>query len=116
MTGEGGGRVVVVTVDLMDRTRLAGALPGATVVRPGALAAELAASPAPTHVVVDLAAPGALDAVAGAVASGAAVVVFGPHVQEDALAAAEAAGAVALPRSVAFRRLGEGTLLDAAGA
>lgn len=84
-------RVRAVVPDLMDRSRLA---------RPGV---ELVADD-PELVVVDLARPGALAAAAEAVATGLRVVGFAPHVEDDLVADAEAAGVEALARSVFFRR------------
>ena len=97
-------RVVAVTTDLMDRSKISGAIAGIRVVRPGAEIGDA------DVVLVDLGLAGALDA---AVASGARVIAYGSHVDEDALAAARTAGAEAMPRSLFFRRLSEGTLLDA---
>lgn len=93
--------VLAITADLMDRTRLTGAIPGLRVV---ATAADLGA---PEVVLVDLRVAGALDA---ALATGARVLAYGSHVDEAALDAATAAGAEALPRSRFFRRLAEGSL------
>lgn len=63
-------------------------------------------------VIADLDALGAdpAPAVKALVASGAAVLAFGPHVEGERLAAARAAGAVALPRSAFLDGLRE--LLD----
>ena len=94
--------IVAVTTDLLDRSKITGALPGVRVVRPGG---DLSGADV---VLVDLALAGALD---GALASGARVIGYGSHVAEDVLASARADGAEALPRSVFFRRLSEGTLL-----
>ncbi len=60
-------------------------------------------------VIVDLDALGAepAPAIAALVAMGAPVLAFGPHVQGERLAAARAAGAVVLPRSVFLQRLPE---------
>lgn len=60
-------------------------------------------------VIIDLDALGAdpAPAIAGLAATGATVLTFGPHVQRERLAAARAAGAVALPRSVFLQRLPE---------
>lgn len=96
-------RVVAVATDLMDRSKISGALPEARIVRPGA---ELGDAEV---VLVDLGLAGALDA---AVATGARVLAYGSHVDEATLASARAAGAEAMPRSLFFRRLTDGTLLD----
>ena len=94
--------IVAVTTELMDRSKITGALPDVRVVRPGG---DLSGADV---VLVDLALGGALDA---ALASGARVIAYGSHVADDVLAAARAAGAEAMPRSRFFRRLSEGTLL-----
>ena len=96
-------QVVAITTELMDRSKITGALPGVRVVRPGA---EIGAADV---VLVDLALPGALE---HAVDSGARVLAYGSHVDEATLASARAAGAEAMPRSLFFRRLSDGTLLD----
>ena len=92
-----------VTTDLMDRSKISGAIEGVRVVRPGG---DLAGA---TVVLVDLSLDGALH---DALATGARVIAYGSHVDEETLAAARAAGAEAMPRSVFFRRLADGTLLD----
>jgi hypothetical protein len=94
--------VVAITRDLMDRSKITGAIDHVRVVGP---AGDLAGA---TVVIVDLGLAGALEA---AIASGAKVIAYGSHVDESTLAAARSAGAEAMPRSVFFRRLGEGTLL-----
>lgn len=94
--------VVAITRDLMDRSKISGALDDVRVVGPGG---DLTGA---TVVIVDLGLPGALDA---ATASGARVIAYGSHVDERTLEAARSAGAEAIPRSVFFRRLGEGTLV-----
>lgn len=94
--------VVAVTTDLMDRSKIRAALGSVEVTRPGA---DLTGA---TVVLVDLALVGVLE---DAVACGARVIAYGSHVDEATLAAARATGAEALPRSVFFRRLREGTLL-----
>jgi hypothetical protein len=60
-------------------------------------------------VIVDLEALGddPADAVRSLVAAAKVVLAFGPHVQGELLAAARAAGAVALPRSAFLERLPE---------
>ena len=92
-----------ITTDLMDRSKITGALDDVRVVRPGG---DLAGA---SVVLVDLALPGALD---DALSTGARVLAYGSHVDEATLAEARAAGADAMPRSVFFRRLADGTLLD----
>jgi len=104
--------VVAFAPDLMDASKVKGALDGVTMVRSvGALAAVTDAR----VVLVDLGRPGALDAIAGlAEASGIErVIAFGSHVDEAVLADATARGAdEVLARSVFFSRLAKGTLLD----
>lgn len=94
--------VFAFSTDLMDGSKLRGAIDGVRIVRPGD---DL---PDATVVVVDLAVPGALDQ---AVASGVRVIAYGSHVDEATLATATEAGAEAMPRSVFFRRLRDGSLL-----
>ena len=89
--------VLAYAPDLMDGSKLRAA--GATLVR---RVEELAGQPA-RLVLVDLSRPGVLEAIA---ASDAPVIGFGPHVDDDLLAAGRAAGCTeVLPRSVFFRRL-----------
>jgi hypothetical protein len=95
-------RVVAVTTDLMDRSKIGGAIDGVRVVRPGAPLDDA------DVVIVDLALPG----FEAAVATGARVIAYGSHVDEATLAAARDSGAEAMPRSVFFRRLSDGTLLS----
>ena len=96
-------RVVAYVPDLMDRSRLTAqsGLEVTFVTEPDALAA---AAPGAALVIVDLARPGVLDAVAAGV--GAPVVGFGSHVESELLTAARAAGCrEVLPRSRFFREL-----------
>ena len=94
-----------ITTDLMDGSKIRSAVDGVRIVRPGADLVDA------DVVLVDLGLPGALEA---ALTSGARVLAFGSHVDDDTLAAAADAGAEAMPRSLFFRRLREGTLLDEA--
>ena len=94
--------VVAVTRDLMDRSRITAALDDVRVVADADDLGE------PDVVLVDLAVDGAVQR---AVATGATVVAYGSHVDEEALTAAADLGARSMPRSVFFRRLGEGTLI-----
>jgi hypothetical protein len=96
-------RVVALVTDLMDRSRLqAAADVEVRFVDADGLAAALA-DLVVDLVVVDLARPGHLDALARR-PSGVDVVGFGPHVDADLLASAEAAGCDrVLPRSKFFR-------------
>ena len=93
-------RVVALSVDLIDRSKIQAAFPDATVVRSLAKLVEEATDA--TMVLVDLA---RLDDVTELHAIQGRVIAFGSHVNDAQLAAAEAAGAEALPRSVFFRRL-----------
>lgn len=98
-------RIAAAVPDLMDRSRLSG--PAGHELRFVALA-DLAGLRADADevdlVVVDLARPGALEAVAAADLD-VPVVGFGPHVDDDLLAAATAAGCDrVLPRSRFFTR------------
>jgi hypothetical protein len=91
-------RVVALVSDLMDRARLAGAIPGLEIV---AGAAEAAGADV---VVVDLGRHGDTLGEIRSVAPDALVVAFGPHVDTDGLVAARAAGAdVVMPPSRFFR-------------
>ena len=90
--------VYAISTDLMDGSKLR-AIDGVRVVRPGHDLADA------ELVVVDLALPGALE-------RALEVIAYGSHVDDETLAAAEASGAEAMPRSVFFRRLREGSLLD----
>lgn len=95
--------VIVLCTDLMDRSKIAAALPHASFVRKVAALRE-AATPA-TVALVDLRCidqPTDLGDLAGT------VIAFGSHVDEEALDRARAAGAQALPRSIFFKRLATG--------
>ena len=95
--------VFAIVPDLMDRARIDEAILDVhhtTAGKIGALAGP------DDLILVDLRRLG--EQVKLAVATGARVVGFAPHVEEDALAAASDAGCEALPRSVFFRRLQEG--------
>lgn len=106
--------IIALTADLMDRSKISGAFPEARVVRSlEALATAIAESTIETGsqtaiALIDLGRitdPSALGDIA------ARVIAFGSHVNEAALNAAQAAGVEALPRSVFFRRLGDGSLI-----
>ncbi|HUS62702.1 MAG TPA: hypothetical protein VMY34_10930 [Acidimicrobiales bacterium] len=84
--------------DLMDRSRISAACPEATFV--GAVA-DLATTDAQV-LVVDVARPGALDAIRG---STARVVGFASHVDADLMAAARDAGVEVMARSRFFSSL-----------
>lgn len=97
--------VVALSADLMDRSKISAAYPNAKLVRSPAKLVQEAVSA--TLVLVDLA---RLSDPAALLAITARVVAFGSHVDDAALAAAEMAGAEAMPRSVFFRRLESGDL------
>lgn len=95
--------VAAYTPDLMDRSKIAAAVPGCRfVARPEALVGL-----ADTDVVlVDLSKKGVLEILGDLVAGGARVVAYGSHVDTALLAAAEDAGCTeVLPRSRFFSRL-----------
>jgi hypothetical protein len=94
--------VFAIVGDLMDRARIDEAILEVRHVTAGTIG-HLAVEG--DLVLVDLVRMG--PAVALAVATGARVVGFAPHVDETTLASAAAAGVEALPRSVFFRRLPE---------
>jgi hypothetical protein len=97
--------VVAYVPDLMDRSKVAAAVPGATFVdRPDALAPIASGADV---VVVDLGRPGVLEALPALVATGARVIGFGSHVERATLDAAAATGCEAMPRSQFFRSLGD---------
>lgn len=95
--------VVAITTDLMDGSKIRSGIDGVRVVRPGADLSDA------SIVIVDLRVPGMLDV---AIATGAHVIAYGSHVDGATLDAAAVAGAETMPRSVFFRRLSEGTLVD----
>lgn len=91
-------RVAAYVPDLMDRSKVSAAVPGAVfVASPAALAG--AAGEADV-VVVDLARPGVLDVLASL--AGVRVVAFASHVDRERIAAARAAGAEVHTRSAFF--------------
>ena len=101
--------VAAYTPDLMDRSKIAAALPACRfVARPEALVGLAGIE----VVVVDLSKKGVLEALPDIVAGGARVVGYGAHVDHKLLAAASAAGVDdVLPRSKFFARLADGALL-----
>lgn len=102
-----GERVVALVLDLMFAARIRGAAPDAVLARTTE-ALTAAVGPNTRLVLVDLQAPPALDAL-GALAdrpAEARVVAWAPHVMEDAMAAAEAAGAdEVMPRGAFVKAL-----------
>ena len=104
---DGTAVVVALVRDLMFAARVRGVAPGARVVHDRRRLAE-AVGEETRLVLVDLQAAGAVEAIAEVRERHASVrlVAFGPHVMEDALAAAEAAGAETMPRGAFVKRLG----------
>ena len=98
-------RVVALSVDLIDRSKISAAFPDAKLVRSVAKLVEVA--PDVDVALVDL---GRLDDVSVLNEIPIRVIAFGSHVDETVLQLASAAGAEALPRSVFFRRLESGGL------
>jgi hypothetical protein len=91
-------KIVAITSDLMDRSRITGAIEGVEFAR------EAAACAGADVVVIDLARDAALVPAVRAAAPGARIVAFGPHVDADVLEQAAADGAdVVLPRSRFFQ-------------
>ena len=91
-------RVVALVTDLMDRSRLSGALGDVEFAR------DPAACAGADVVVIDLARSADAVAPVRAVAPGARIVAFGPHVDTDLLERAAADGAdTVLPRSRFFQ-------------
>ena len=95
-------QVVVFAPDLMDRSRIAAALPHAQFVT---AVDQLARAGPGSIVLVDLRRPGVLEAIPTLTAP---VIGFASHVDEGLILAARDAGCVeVLPRSRFFRRLTE---------
>jgi hypothetical protein len=96
--------VVVLAPDLMDRSRIAAAVPDVVFARDAAELRTLAAR----VLFVDVGRPGALDAVAARRSEDAdlPIIGFGSHVDDELLTAARAAGCTeVLPRSRFFRNV-----------
>jgi hypothetical protein len=90
----------------MDRSRFAALDVAVTLARDlDTLTSALPGDGRGTTVVVDLARPDALDALAAAVPTGARVLAYGSHVERERLDAARTAGAEVLARSAFFNRL-----------
>ena len=90
-------RVCAIVTDLMDRSRISGAVPGVVFVRDPAACADA------DVVIVDLAKSGSEVGALRAAAPAAKLVCFAPHVDEASAAGAREAGAdVVLPRSRFF--------------
>jgi DNA-binding NarL/FixJ family response regulator len=91
-------RVVALVSDLMDRSRVSGAMPDVV------FASDPAASTDADVVIVDLARHADAVAAVRASAPSARIIAFGPHVDDDLLQRARADGAtLVLPRSQFFR-------------
>ena len=91
-------RIVAITSDLMDRSRISGAVDGVEFARGAAACAGA------DVVLIDLARDAALVAAVRAAAPGARIVAFGPHVDTELLEQAARDGADAvLPRSKFFQ-------------
>ena len=97
--------VAAYTPDLMDRSKIAAAVPDCRfVARPEALVGLAGCDVA----VVDLSKRGVLDVLADLCGSGVRVVAYGAHVDKQLLASATEAGCDAvLPRSQFFSRIAE---------
>jgi DNA-binding NarL/FixJ family response regulator len=91
-------KIVALTVDLMDRSRLSGALDEVEFARDAGGCADA------DVVIIDLARDAAAVAQVRAAVPGARIVAFGPHVDTELLDRAAADGAdVVLPRSRFFQ-------------
>ncbi|MDX1673540.1 MAG: hypothetical protein R3314_01965 [Longimicrobiales bacterium] len=102
-----GPTIVALVMDLMFASRVRGAAPEAVIARSPAALLE-AVGPGTRLVLVDLQARDALEALEGLRdrPSEVRVVAWGPHVMEEALAAAREAGAdEVLPRGAFVRQL-----------
>jgi hypothetical protein len=105
--------VVALSVDLIDRSKISAAFPDAILVRSVAKLNDAVTTNAVTAgdvttrslVFVDL---GRIEDLSVLQELGVHVIGFGSHVNEAQLAAAQAVGVEALPRSVFFRRLENG--------
>ncbi len=106
MTAKPPADILALSVDLMDRSKISGALASTKFVR--SITALTDAAHEGSIALVDLGRvedPALLRAVSGR------VIAFGSHVAQDVLDAAAEAGVEALPRSLFFRRLGDGSLI-----
>ena len=95
--------IVVLAPDLMDRSKITAAAPGASVVRS---VDAVIASPG-VLIVADLSRPGVVDALGGWVAAGARVIGFASHVDRDLIETSRSSGAEVMARSAFFGRVGE---------
>ena len=95
--------------DLMDRSKIAAAVPGAVfVLAPGELVDSAVAAGAAV-VVVDVSRPGAVEALAGVCAlDGVRTIAFGRHTSPELLRAAREVGCEeVMPRSAFFTKVTE---------
>ena len=91
-------KIVAITTDLMDRSRISGALDGVEFAR------DATACAGADVVVIDLARDAGLVGAVRAAAPDARLVAFGPHVDAEVLEQARRDGAdVVLPRSKFFQ-------------
>lgn len=108
----GRGPVALIGTDLMDRSKVAAVAEAAGLElavwrNPGAVDAGLDAG-TPAVALVDLNHPAAIEIIGRLAGVGVRVVAFGPHVDTEALRAAERAGAgEVMPRSRFFARLSD---------
>lgn len=100
-----GRRVVALSADLIDRSKISAAFPATMMVRSPADLVDAARDA--SLVLVDLSRIGEVALLAQLSAH---VVAYGSHVDDDVLVEARDAGAEALPRSLFFRRLAAGDL------
>ena len=99
-------RIVAFVPDLMDRSRLAAAGADILFSPSAAQLVELVRQGGADLVVVDLARPGSLEAVAQLAAGGVPAIGFGSHVDRGRLDEAAAAGCTrVMTRSAFFRQL-----------
>ncbi|MCH9804606.1 hypothetical protein K0U73_12505 [bacterium] len=111
-------RVVALSADLIDRSKISAAFPAAILVRSVVKLSDAVTTNAGTPsagtpsagtarllVFVDL---GRVEDITVLHELGGHIIGFGSHVDEEQLAAAQAVGIEALPRSVFFRRLENG--------
>lgn len=113
---EGGAEIVALVMDLMFGSRVRGAAPNAVLARSPSGLLE-AVGPGTRLVLVDLQARGAGEALEGLKdrPSGVRVVAWAPHVMEDALESARAAGADEVMPRGAFVKALPGLVAEAGG-
>ena len=92
--------------DLMDRSRLNG-IADLMIVSSASALVELHGLGAGDVVAVDLSRPGSLEAAARVAETGATVIGFASHVDNETIRAANAAGVTAMARSAFFGRAAE---------